>query len=362
MIKRPTALAAGLLVLALVGCAQPPATATKSSIGPTQTAAGPTYKACLLTDAGSVSAGSPAEQAIEGLNRAQRELGIEANSVAAESSADYAPMLQSLADEQCSMVVALGSGMANAVEAAAKANPAVEFALIDAIPNSTPTNLRPVVFNVQESGFLAGYAAAARSTSGTVGAFGALNVAPVTAYLDGFVQGVAYFNQAKDAQVQVVGWDLDTQNGTFVRSDSDPYSDASAGRVAAQTLAGQGADVIMAVAGDSGVGALQLAAETSGLKVIWTGTNGCQTQASYCDQQLGSVVKDRGTAIFELIRADQQGRGASGVFTAGLRNDGTTFVPAHDGEFGSGVGSELDALRQQIIDGSVKVSSPAAIG
>lgn len=361
MTKGLTALAGALLALTLTGCAQPPVTTTSSAVEP-DAPAGPSFKACLLTDAGSASAGSPAQQAIDGLDRTQRELAIETDSVTADSSADYPRVLQSLVDAQCSIVVALGSGMANSVEAAAKTNPGVQFALIDAIPNSAPANLRPVLFSAQESSFLAGYAAAARSTSGKVGVFGALNVPAVTIYMDGFVQGVGYFNQAKGAQVQALGWKVDAQDGTFVRSDSAPFSDTAAGRTAAESLTAQGADVIMAVAGDSGQGALQLASEDSGLKVIWTDSNGCLAQAGYCAQQLGSVVKDRGTAIFELIRADQDGRSSSGVFTAGLRNGGTSLVQAQDGEFGPELTAELDAIAKKIIDGSITVTSPAAIG
>lgn len=361
MTKRWMAFAAGLLAFALAGCAQPPVTATTDVTEPDDSAAG-SYKACLITDAGSASDGSPAQQAISGLDRAQRELGIETNSVTADSAADYPRVLQSLVDAQCSIVVALGSGMADSVEAAAKTNTDVQFALVDATPNTAPPNLRPVLFSTHESSFLAGYLAAARSASGKVGVFGALSVPAVTIYMDGFVQGVDYYNQAKGAQVQALGWDLAAQDGTFVRSDAAPYQDQAAGRVAAEALTAQGADVIMAVAGDSGTGALQLAADTGTLKVIWTDTNGCLTEAVACDQQLGSVVKDRGSAVYELIRADKDGRNASGVFTAALRNDGTALVEARDGDFGADLTAELDRIAKDIIDGSISVTSPSAIG
>ena len=59
MTKRWMAFAAGLLAFALAGCAQPPVTATTDVTEPDDSAAG-SYKACLITDAGSASDGSGA--------------------------------------------------------------------------------------------------------------------------------------------------------------------------------------------------------------------------------------------------------------------------------------------------------------
>lgn len=360
MKKGSTVLAAGLLAFALAGCAEPPVQPTAPATE--QTAAGPSYKACLVTDAESGTEGSPTQQAIGGLARAQRELGIETSQVAAASPADYPRTLQSQVDAQCNIIVVQGTQLADAVEAAAKTNPGIQFALVDAIPNTAPANLRPVLFSTQESSFLAGYLAAARSTSGKVGAFGGLSVPAVTSYLDGFVQGVAYYNQVKGGHVQALGWDLASQDGTFVRSDSAPWNDPAAGRVAANSLVEQGADVVLAVAGESGLGALQLAKDNSAVKVIWSDTDGCLTEEAFCDQQLGSVVKDRTAAIFEVIRADQAGRSAAGIFTAALRNDGTLLTEARTAEFGPELRAELDGITKDIIAGTITIKSPAAIG
>lgn len=360
MTKASTAIAAALLALALAGCATPPVTAPATTTEP-EPAPTQRYKACLMTDAGEAPEGSAVASAIAGLNRAQAELGIETQHVAATAESEYPRTLQSLVDSGCQLVAAIGAPMADSVEAAAKTNTQVRFALVDAIPNSTPPNLRPIIFGSHEAGFLAGYLAASRTTSGTVGTFGALNVPAATIYMDGFSQGVEHFNTSKVAQVALVGWQLDTQDGTFVRSDSQPWNDPVAGRAAAQSLVDQGADVLFAVAGASGVGALELAAENPSVQVIWSDTDGCLTQADRCAQILASAVKDRDAAIFELIRADEAGRGASGVFAAALRNDGVGLLPGGIGDFGATT-AELDSLTKAIIEGTIRVDSPAAIG
>lgn len=360
MKKALTTLVTGLVALGLAGCADPPQQQTTTT-GPEPIVTVRSYKACLVTDDAAAGDGSPVQQALNGLDRAQRELSIDIARIAS-APADHASSLQSMVDADCQLVVGLGSTLGDAVEAAARLNPDVHFALVDAIPSSAQANLRPVFFDVHESAYLAGYLAASRSSSGKVGAFGGLNIPAVTIYLDGFAQGVARYNQDKSAQVQLLGWDMNTQDGTFVRSGTDPWRDAQAGRAAASWLAEQGADVVLAVAGESGVGALQLARESGSVKVIWSDTDGCLTQAAHCEQLIGSVVKDRGAAVFAVINADHAGRAAEGVFAATLRNEGTALVPARPGEIGPETSDELDQLAKAIIDGRIRVTSPAAIG
>lgn len=361
MIKVRSALAAGLIALVLSACATPPVEANPSSEAPSpeQTQS---YKACLVTDADQATDGSPTSEAINGLDWAQRELGIETNHVIAANQADYARILQAQVDSSCNMIIGLGTPIADAIEAAAKTNPNVKFALIDATPNSAPNNLRPVLFSTHESGFLAGYLAASVSTSGKVGTFGSLNMPAVSIYMDGFVQGVDYYNEQNSGTVEALGWSLEAQDGTFVRSDTTPYDDPVAGKAAAQSLVDEGADVILAVAGYSGVGALELAKESDDLRIIWSDTNGCLTQPEFCEQLLGSVVKDRASAIFEVIRADHEGNSAAGVFSANLRNGGTDLIEGRPGEFTPQITGELDAVTKEIVDGVVTVVSPSAIG
>lgn len=355
-----SALAAVLLGFVLVGCAEPPLPETPAS-EPAPEPPAQVYAACLVTDKAVTGEGSPSEQARIGLERARNELGIVTSSI--ESSPDvYSVSLQAMVDAQCNLVIGVGSEMAAAVEAAAKTNPTVRFGLLDATPNTAPTNLRPVLFSTHESSFLAGYLAAASSASGKVGVFGGLPVPAVTIYMDGFIQGVAHYNQVKGTTVEALGWDPSSQDGAFVKSATSPWADADAGRAAAAALVAQGADVIMPVAAASGVGALQLAQESGTLKIIWSDTNGCLTQPDYCGVLLGSVVKQRDAAVFELVKTDHEGRSAAGIFTAALRNDGTALVEAMPGSLEGPIAAELEALSKQIVDGTIKVTSDAAIG
>ncbi len=101
MTKASTMIAAGLLALMLAGCATPPQPAPPTTSAP-EPAPTVRYKACLMTDAGDAPQGSPVAQAIAGLDRAQQELGIEAQQVAATAASEYPRTLQSLVDSAAS--------------------------------------------------------------------------------------------------------------------------------------------------------------------------------------------------------------------------------------------------------------------
>lgn len=348
--KRTFLAVGSLLALALSACAAPP-TSTTPSASPSTTTQQTAVVACLVADPANAVANT---QLQAGLDKAAEQLEVESRTTEIASSADYATTLQAQVDAGCTVVVATGTDSADPVQAAAKANPLVQFALVDVTPNSVPSNLRPVLFHTQDSAFLAGYAAAASSTTGTVGVFGALNIPAVTIYMDGFVQGVEKYNEVKGATVKVNGWLRERRSGTFVASSTDPWNDPAAGAAAASSLE---ADVVMTVAGASGDGVLNAAAN-SGTKVIWSDVDGCQTHADRCDQILGSVVKDRATALYELLSAISENRTASGVFVANLRNGGTAFVGVGD----EALAKELDGLQQDIVDGRIDVASDSAIG
>ena len=335
----------------MTACAEPPAAITNQQTP----AATPTeqIKVWLVNDASGASLA-------DGLATAQTQLGVTTESAQIAGDDDYATAIQGLVDSGCRMVIGRGEKIAEPLAAAAKQNPEVTFVLVDARPAGSAPNLRTVVFNVHEASFLAGYTAASQSTTKTVGTFGALDIASVTIYMDGFAQGVNYWNeQHADQKVSLVGWDLDKHTGVFVQSAKSAFNDPDAGQAAAQKLVDQQADVIMPVAGESGVGALKLHETDPQLQFIWTQEDGCATQSSYCSSIVTSVVKDGNAAVIELIKAEQAGN-ASGVFSANLRNGGVHLTKLASSA--NSISKELDEISEQIKQGTIKVTSASAVG
>lgn len=338
------------------GQSQPSATAAATSASPSAAK----YKACMVGDASGFNDGSFNQTSHEGLVRAGSELGVQTAEVTAPSEAEYSAAIQSLVDADCDLVVTIGFKHADAAQAAAAANPDTDFVLVDAQPGEPQPNLKPLLFDPAGAAFLAGYLAAAQSTTGTVATFGAVKNADVVLFLNGFAGGVAHYNQAKDAEVKLLGWDIERQDGQFITSQM-PFQDVAAGRSTADTLIGQGADVIFPVAGMAGTGALQAAAESGGqVAAIWVDTDGCRSNPDYCPVILTSVYKDLDVAVFDAIAEAAAGNFDPTPYHGTLANHGSGISDFHEFEakVSAQTTEELAAVRDGLLNGSI--TPPAA--
>lgn len=361
------ALAAAVL-LTLGACAEAPGTAepaaSASAGGSASASAGASgaagdFKACMVSDSGGFDDRSFNQTSYKGMTDAATELGIETGQVESSNTADFAGNIQSMVDAGCKIIVTVGFLLSDDTLAAAKANPDVDFAIVD---NNDPKayadveNLKPLVFNTAQSSFMAGYLAAGTSQTQKVGTFGGLKIPTVTIFMDGFAQGVDYYNEKKSADVAVLGWDVSKQDGQFVGNFE---SDTDGGRVAG-TLISQGADVILPVAGPAGVGALQ-AAKASGGKVnaIWVDTDGCVSAETYCPQIISSVYKGMDVAVADAIKASQGGSFSSEPYVGTLENNGTGLSPFNqfDSKVPAELKAELDQIKSDIIAGTIEIES-----
>ena len=205
----------------------------------------------MVSDSGGFDDKSFNQTSYKGMTDAKTELGIETGEVESQTAADFAKNIQSMVDANCNIIVTVGFLLSDDTLAAAKKNTDIKFAIVD--NNDTKTypaakNLKPLVFNTAQSSFLAGYLAAGMTQTKKVGTFGGAKIPTVTIFMDGFSQGVDYYNKQKGGSVQVLGWDAAKQDGQFIPGD-DPFQDQKGGERTAQGLISQGADIILPVAG-----------------------------------------------------------------------------------------------------------------
>ena len=264
----------------------------------------------MVSDSGGFDDKSFNQTSYKGLIDAKAQLGIQTAEVESATASDFAKNIQSMVDAKCQMIVTVGFLLSDDTLAAAKKNTGIKFAIVDNNdPENYPAakNLKPLTFNTAESSFLAGYMAAGLSATKKVGTFGGLKIPTVTIFMDGFAQGVDHYNKTKSGSVQVLGWDSAKQDGQFVPGDK-PFEDQKGGQRTAQGLISQGADIVFPVAGPAGLGALQ-AAKASGGKVnaIWVDTDGCVSAETYCPNIVTSVYKGMDVAVFDAIKAAQDG-------------------------------------------------------
>jgi basic membrane protein A and related proteins len=351
--------------LTLTSCAEAPGTGGASAPpaeSPGATAADSAgFKACMVSDSGGFDDKGFNQTSYKGLTDAKAELGIETGQVESQTAADFAKNIQSMVDANCNIIVTVGFLLGDDTLAAAKKNPDIKFAIVDNNdPKTYPPvkNLKPLLFNTAQSSFLAGYLAAGMSKTKKLGTFGGAKIPTVTIFMDGFSQGVDYYNKQKGGNVQLLGWDAAKQDGQF----TGDFEDIKGGQRTAQGLISQGADIVFPVAGPAGLGALQ-AVKGSGGKVnaIWVDTDGCVSAETYCPNIITSVEKVMDVAVTDAIKSAQDGSFSNDPYVGTLENSGTSLAPFHDfdSKVPAELKSELDALKADIISGKITIDSKA---
>lgn len=256
-------------------------------------------------------------------------------------------------------IVTVGFDMAQATKAAAEANPTVPFAIVD-FP-SQAANMKGILFDVAAPSFMAGYLAAGMSQTGTVCTYGGVPTPPVLIFMVGFEHGVDYYNQQKEAEVKVLGWQTNPAidiggEGIF----AGDFGNSAFGQTIAAELAGQGCDIIFPVAGATGLGSAEVA-QANKLTVIGVDADQAVSNPDYADVYLTSVVKHTDLAVATTIENMAKGTFGAGSNYIGTLDDGAVdLAPFHSFEdkVSQGLKDELAQIRQDLIDNKLNTGWP----
>jgi basic membrane protein A len=358
-------LTALLAAAALTACGDAPKDSSSSSSSGSTTASD--FLPCIVSDAGGFDDKSFNQLSHEGVQQAADELGVEFKDVESNSENDFAPNLESLVSEGCDTIVTVGFALAAATKESAAANPDIKYVLIDDAADGgkdgqtfdgkpDEPNIKPLLYDTAQAAFMAGYAAADYSKTGVVGTYGGQPYPTVTIFMDGFKQGVDYYNQQKGTKVKVVGWD--GKNGSFTGG----FEANETATNTARQLIDQNADVILPVGGPIYQGALT-AIDASGKDIALVGVDAdfYETDPNTQDVVLTSILKNMKVSTYEAIMSAAQD-GDSFDFTpyvGTLENDGVGLAPFHNFEskVSDTLPGELEDVKAGIIDGSIKVNS-----
>jgi basic membrane protein A and related proteins len=318
-------------------------------------AAAEDFRACMITDEGGVDDGSFNETAYNGLVRAEEELGVEVQVLESTSESDFEPNMQTFTTGDCDLIVPVGFLLEAVTLEAAAANPEQDFAIVDVFNAEEVENVLGLNFNTDEAAFLAGYASAATTESGTLGTYGGINIPPVTIFMDGFLAGVNYFNEETGGDVQLIGWD--GSEGQFTEN----FTNLDDGRRITESLLDNGADTILPVAGPVGGGSAAAIQDRGEGRLIWVDTDGYES-TDFGDIMFTSIQKQLDVAVFDAIEAKLNGTFEGGNYFGTLENDGVALAPFHDfdADVPQEVKDELEAIREGIIAGEIEVAPDAA--
>ena len=326
----------------------------------------------MVTDTGGINDKSFNASAWQGMQEAGAAdpSKVTVKYVASTSGADYAPNISAFLGQKCGIIVTVGFLMATATGNAATANSTANFAIVDCAigtascainpngkPSTPPANVDSLVYNTVQDGFLGGYLAAGMTKTGKVATYGGIKIPTVTIYMDGFWDGVQYYNSKHHTNVAVLGWNEKTQSGEFTNS----FTNLTLGQTIAQQFISEGADIIFPVAGGVGLGSAKAvqdadnAAGSQKYNMMWVDTDGCVSAPQYCKYFITTVEKGIQASVKAAVLAAANGTFKGGTYVGDLANGGVTLSPFHDfaSKVPAALQSELNTIKAQIIAGTI---------
>lgn len=266
-------------------------------------------KAAMVTDLTGLSGHGFNDIAWEGFKQAEKTLGVEISLVESREQSDYELNIRKLASQNYNLTVGVGFLLTDAIVKVAEEFPTSNFALIDAVPDDIPSNLRCYVFREEEGSFLAGYLAAKASKTGKIGFVGGMDFPLIRKFEAGYRAGAQTANPA----VKIVAG--------YVGSFTDPVK----GKQIADMMFNQGSDIVYHAAGESGLGAIDaVKTRPDGFYVI--GVDMDQDELAP-GKVLTSVLKRVDEATFSAIQDSVSGSFDAGVISLGVKEGGVSLSP-----------------------------------
>jgi basic membrane protein A len=329
----------GVVGLLAAGCGG----SSKSSSPSTTTSGGGKpgsgKKVGLVTDIGGLNDRGFNHLSYVGLQRAQRELGVQQQVFQAKSTQDYVPNLSTFARQGYDLTIGVGFTEATAIDTAATNFPNSKFAIVDVDQTTEPhkpKNLLGLLFKEQETGYLVGYLAGLEEKRmpgpDVIGSVGGQKQPPVDRFIAGYQAGA----KAADPGIKVL-------NGY-----SQDFADQAKCKQVALNQIEQGAGVIFQVAGGCGLGALDAAKE----KHVW-GIGVDADQSFLGPHILTSAVKRVDTAVFDAIKVVVDGKFKGGNIVFGLKDNGVGIGKISPKVPQSEV-AKVNQVRADIISGKIK--------
>jgi basic membrane lipoprotein Med (substrate-binding protein (PBP1-ABC) superfamily) len=317
------------------------------------------FKVGMISDVGGVDDASFNQTTWEGLERADQEIeGVTAQFLESQAQADYENNITEFAEQGYDMIITVGFLLSDATAKMAEVYPEVMFGIIDSSYDPPIPNVQGIVFNTDESAFLAGYLAAGMAVEldpddPQIGWVGGMQIPPVEIFIVGYEAGMAYYNAQKGTDVKASG----SYVGDFEAPDE--------GKATGNSLLAEGVDIIFGVGGKTGNGGLVAVREAAeaGDAVAGIGVDVDQYYTLPTEKGilLTSVEKKLDNAVFNTVKDAKEGNfGGGGVYVGTLTNDGVGLAPYHDWEdqVPDDLKAEVEALREEVISGAVSTGWP----
>ncbi len=291
----------------------------------------------LIFDLGGKFDKSFNEAAYVGAERWKAETGGTYKELEMQSEAQREQALRRLAETGANPIVMTGFAFGEVLGKVAPDYPDTKFVIIDMVVDQP--NVQSIVFSEPEGSYLAGVMAAMASKSGTVGFIGGMDVPLIHKFECGYAQGVKATNP--DAKVLI------NYTGTTPAAWNDPVK----GGELVKAQISQGADVIYAAAGGTGIGVLQAAADANILSI---GVDSNQNHL-HPGKVLTSMVKAVDKSVYDSFKAGADIK--PGVMSMDLASGGVSVAMDDNNKplVTPEMQAAVDAATKGIADGSIAV-------
>ncbi len=297
-------------------------------------------EAALIFDLGGKFDKSFNEAAHNGATRWANETGGTYREIELQSEAQREQALRRFAESGANPIITMGFAMANPLSTVAADYPDTKFVAVDVSWLDVP-NIRQIAFAEHEGSYLVGMMAAMASKSGTIGFVGGMDIPLIRHFGCGYAQGAKSVNP----DINIVA----NMTGTTPAAWNDPVK----GSELTKAQISQGADVVFAAAGGTGVGVLQTAADEGILSI---GVDSNQNHL-HPGKVLTSMLKRVDVAVYDALKAGENIE--TGVFNMGLAEDGVgVAIDDNNRELVSAqMADAVEEARRGIVDGNITVVS-----
>jgi len=312
----------------------------------TSTAAAPKTTKVVYLINGALGDNAFYDSGQSGVDRVAKDFGVETRTIQANFDASqYEPSLEA-AVNYADVIFVISYGFEDQLKTYADKYPNKIFVNIDTIVQNDKKTITSVNYLCEESAYLAGVVAAYTTTDTDLPGVNSQKIIgaaagdsdPVTeAFLFGYKNGAKSIYPDIDVEVK------------YLNSWDDPAK----GKQAALQLYDGGADVVFQIAAAAGLGVLQAAGER-GLYAIGVDTNQNDIVPGHI---VASDIKNVGQTIYDVYKTIKDGTYKPGVtINSGLASGGIDIVmSAKNPVLPQSIQDKVNAIRQQIIDGTLKI-------
>lgn len=287
----------------------------------------------LVTDVGGVNDGSFNQTAWEGMERAGKDFGVTVNYLESSTDADYAPNLETFADEEYDMIISIGYMLADATRNAAEQNPDIKFAIVDDATIDLP-NVTCLMFRAEQASYLAGYVAGKTTKTNNIGYVAGMANETMNQF------GYGYCAGALDAKPDV----------KIQQFNANSFGDAATGKTMANTAITNGADVIFHAAAATGLGVIE-ACHEAGVYAIGVDSD----QSSIAPNTvLTSAMKRVDNAVYNAVEELIDGTLEGGIQSFDLAAGGVDIAPSQD-LIAPEVIDAVNEVKEKIVSGEIEV-------